>query len=161
MQYQFLWGSWWCHRTEGRWLRTGYKNSRWRGRTRWAVKRDMHIWLVFENLWVFKCVCWHEEQWFKTQCSPPFYVHNHSVCTKQHHTLILSACNYGNYLYFFLSLHNSWFYFIIWKLMYKQGTDGSSRKWKQFVVMGEVGFGDSTLAESENVFIFSYNHSTA
>lgn len=36
--------------------------------------------------------------------------------------------------------------------MYKQGTDGSSRKWKQFVVMGEVRFGDSTLAESENVF---------
>lgn len=27
--------------------------------------------------------------------------------------------------------------------------------------MGEVRFRDSTLAESENVFIFAYNHSTA
>lgn len=34
---QFRWENWWCPRTEGRWLRTGCRRSRWRGRTRWAV----------------------------------------------------------------------------------------------------------------------------
>lgn len=34
---RYRWGSWWCLRTGGQWLRTGCTGSRWRGRTGSAV----------------------------------------------------------------------------------------------------------------------------